>query len=43
MESKIRAIVLLNLLNWLRKRDKKLGKPCILSLLPNLFNKLNKT
>ena len=38
-ESNIRALVLLNLLNSLRKRDKMLGKPRILSLFPNLFNK----
>ena len=35
-----RALVLLNLLNELRKRGKMLGKPPILSLFPNLFNKL---
>ena len=35
MESNIRALVLLNLLNLLRKRDKMLGKPHILSLFPN--------
>ena len=39
----IRATVLLNLLNSLRKRDKMLGKSHILSLIPNLFNKFNKT
>ena len=39
-ESNICALVLLNLLNSLRKRDKMLGKPCILSLFPNSFNKL---
>ena len=43
MESNIRAPVLLNLLNSLRKRDKMLGKPCILCLLPNLFNEFNNT
>ena len=37
------AHVLLNLLNSLRKRDKMLGNPCILSLFPNLFNKFNNT
>ena len=37
------AHVLFNLLNSLRKRDKMLGKPRILSLFPNSFNKLNKT
>ena len=44
-ESNIRALVLLNLLNSLRKRerDKMLGKPRILSLFPNSFNKFNKT
>ena len=36
------APVLLNLLNSQRKRDKMLGKPCILSIFPNLFNKSNK-
>ena len=36
------AHVLLNLLNELRKRDKKLGLPSILSLLRNEFNKFNK-
>ena len=41
MESYIRAPVLLNLLNSLRKRDKMLGKPPILSLFPNSFNKFN--
>ena len=35
--------VLLNLLKSLRKRDKMLGKPRILSLFPNLFNKFNNT
>ena len=38
------AVVLLNsLLNLLRKRNKMLGKPHILSLFPNSFNKFNKT
>ena len=37
------AAVLLNLLNELRKRDKMLGKPCILSLFRNFFNKFNNT
>ena len=32
----------MNLLNLLRKGDKKLDKPCILSFYPNLFNELNK-
>ena len=41
-ESNIRAPELLNLLNSLRKSDKMLGKPRILSLLPNLINKFNK-
>ena len=41
IESNIRAIVLLNILNSLRKRDKMLGKPRILSLFPNLFNKFS--
>ena len=36
--------VSLNLLNSLRKKDKLLGKPRILSLFfPNLFNKFNNT
>ena len=35
------AHVLLNLLNELRKRDKMLGLPSILSLFPNEFNKFN--
>ena len=43
IESNIRALVLLNLLNLMRKRDKMLGKPHILSLSLNSFNKLNKT
>ena len=43
IESSIHALVLLNLLNWLRKSNKILGKPHILSLFPNLFNKFNKT
>ena len=43
IESNVPALVLLNLLNSLQKRDKMLGKPCILSLFPNLFNKFNKT
>ena len=37
------AHVLLNLLNDLRKRDKMLGKPRILSLFPKSFNKFNNT
>ena len=37
------AHVLLNLLNELRKRDKMLRKPRILSLFPNSFNKFNNT
>ena len=37
------AQVLLNLLNKLRKRDKMLGKPRILSLFCNMFNKFNNT
>ena len=41
LSSNIRALVLLNLLNSLRKRDKMLGKPRILSLFPNWFNKFN--
>ena len=43
IESNIRALILLNLLKSLRKRDKMLGKPRILSLFPNSFNKFNKT
>ena len=37
------AHVLLNLLNSLRKRDNMLGKPRILSLFLNSFNKFNNT
>ena len=37
------AHVLLNLLNELRKRDKMLGLPSILSLFRNEFNKFNDT
>ena len=37
------AQVLLNLLNKLGKSDKMLGKPRILSLFPNVFNKFNNT
>ena len=33
----------LSILNLLRKSDKMLGKPRILSLFPNLFHKFNKT
>ena len=43
LESNFHALVLLNLLNLLRKRDKMLGKPRILSLFLNLFNEFNKT
>ena len=43
IESNIRALVLYNLLNTLRKRDKMLGKPCVLSLFPNSFNNFSKT
>ena len=35
--------VLLNLLNELRKKDKMLGLPSILSLFRNEFNKFNNT
>ena len=35
--------VLLNLLNKLRKSNKMLGKPCILSLFLNFFKKFNNT
>ena len=37
------AHFVLNLLNELRKRDKMLVKPCILSLFHNKFNKFNNT
>ena len=37
------AHILLNLLNLLGKRDKMLGKPRILSLFRNEFNKFNNT
>ena len=37
------AHVLLNLLNELRKKDKMLGKPRILSHFLNSFNKFNNT
>ena len=37
------AHVLLNLLNKLRKRDKVLGLPSILSLFRNKFSKFNNT
>ena len=43
LETNIHAPVLLNLLNLLRKSDKMIGKPHILSLFSNLFNKFNKT
>ena len=33
----------ISLLYSLRKRDKMLGKPCILSLFRNEYNKLNNT
>ena len=36
------APVLLNLLNLFQKSDKMLGKPQILSLFPNSFDKFNK-
>ena len=39
----MRAHVLLNLLNKLRKRDKMRGLPTILSLCRNEFNKFNNT
>ena len=42
-KSNICAPVLFNLFNLLRKSNKMLGKPCILSFSPNLFNKFNKT
>ena len=37
------AVVLLNLLNKFRKRDKMRGKPRILSLFRNEINKFNNT
>ena len=37
------ALVLLNLLSELRKRDKMRGLPSILSLFRNEYNKFNKT
>ena len=37
------ALVLLNLLNEFRKRDKMRGLPSILSLFRNEFNKFNNT
>ena len=37
----IRAPVFLNLIISLRKRDKMLGNPSVLSLFPNLLNKFN--
>ena len=43
IESYIRALVLLNLLNLLPKSDKMLSKAGILSLVHNLLNKFNKT
>ena len=39
MESNIRALVLVNLLNSLQKRDKMLSEPCILSIFINSLNK----
>ena len=42
IESNMRALVLLNLLNSLRKKIKKLTKPGILSLFLNLCNSFNK-
>ena len=42
IESNIRALVLLNLLNSLREKDKMLDKPCILFLSHNSLNKFNK-
>ena len=43
IETNIGAPVLLNLFHSLRKADKMLGKPCILSLFLTSFNKFNKT
>ena len=42
-ESTVRAPLLLNLLNELRKIEKMLGKPRILSTFFNSFNKFNNT
>ena len=42
MSNDIRALVLLNLLNSLLKRDEMLGKPRILSLFLDWLNKFNK-
>ena len=39
----MRARVLLNVLNELKKRDKMRGLPSILSLFRNEFNKFNNT
>ena len=39
----MRAHILLNLLNELRKRDKMQGLPSILILFRNEFNKFNNT
>ena len=39
----IRVLVLLTFFNSLRKSDKMLGKPRILSFFLNSFNKINKT
>ena len=41
-ESNIRGVVLLNLLDPLRKSDEMLGKPRILSIFPNSFDIFNK-
>ena len=43
IESNICANLLLNILNPLSKSDIMLGKPRILSLLPNFLSKFNKT
>ena len=43
VESNICALVLLNLINLLRKRDEMLSKPHTLSLFFNLFIKFIKT
>ena len=43
IESNIHGCVLLNLSNTLQKRDKIFGKPRILSLFLDSFNKFNKT
>ena len=43
IQSNMHAPVLLNFLKLLRKRDKMLDKPHMLSLFPNLFDKFIRT